>query len=107
MTSKSAFEISSDQKVHLVSAANKIGKFSWPACPMTAYILFLVGLGSKLWSVTLKLCQRAMLSVVRTAAFSTGNYHFLRFKSAFYLVYLSRIPLKEEQDYPPQKSRTH
>ena len=30
MTSKSAFEISSDQKVHLVSAANKIGKFSWP-----------------------------------------------------------------------------
>ena len=31
MTSKSAFEISSDQKVHLVSAANKIGKFSWPA----------------------------------------------------------------------------
>ena len=31
MTSKSAFEISSDQKVHLVSAANKIGKFCWPA----------------------------------------------------------------------------
>ena len=30
MTSKSAFEISSDQKVHLVSAANKIGKLSWP-----------------------------------------------------------------------------
>ena len=30
MTSKSAFEISSDQKVHLVSAANKIGKFCWP-----------------------------------------------------------------------------
>ena len=31
MTSKSAFEISSDQKVHLGSAATKIGKFSWPA----------------------------------------------------------------------------
>ena len=31
MTSKIAFEISSDQKVHLVSAANKIGKFCWPA----------------------------------------------------------------------------
>ena len=30
MTSKSAFEISSDQKVHLGSAATKIGKFSWP-----------------------------------------------------------------------------
>ena len=33
MTSKSAFEISSDQKVHLVSAANKIGKFCWPGRP--------------------------------------------------------------------------
>ena len=31
MTSKSAFEISSDQKVHLGSAATKIGKFCRPA----------------------------------------------------------------------------
>ena len=30
MTSKSAFEISSDQKVHLGSAATKIGKFCRP-----------------------------------------------------------------------------
>ena len=40
---------------------------------------------------------------VRTAAFLTGNYHFLRFKSALNLIYFVVNLAQKELDYPPQK----
>ena len=51
MTSKSAFEISSDQKVHLVSAANKIGKFSWPVSNLQVQLFIVSILITEDWSL--------------------------------------------------------
>ena len=42
-------------------------------------------------------------SLVRTAAFSTGKYHFSRSKSAFYLVYMPQISLKKSLITHPKK----
>ena len=55
-------------------------------------------------SVTLSVTVTVYVSVsVRTAAFSTGKYHFSRSKSAFYLVYMPQISLKESLITHPKK----
>ena len=45
------------------------------------YMPILVGLGPKLWSVTLKLCQRAYLSVPLLLEFEAKQIHCRLFKN--------------------------